>query len=183
VSSAHNVSGQAYCLTVLTPVIDGREMRLAQLLDRLPSGAQSPLAGVPGTHFARWAVMSDVVYQGPEQGPREHLAHARLLFTSNFDGALDPYLEALRTGLGASADDIWGNCIGYPGSAQASGFARYLRHHQINSALFFAAYGDRTVSDVTRSLALRARLIDFAVRAQGMSPSDLQAGFLAEFGR
>jgi hypothetical protein len=181
VSSAYNVSGQAYCLTVLTPIIDGREMRLAQLLDRLPSGDGSPLAGVPGTHFARWVVVSDVVYQGPEQGQREHLARARLLFTSNFDGALEPYLEALRTGLGASADRIWGHCVGYPGSQDVEAFGRYLRHHQVNSSLFFAAYGDRTVSEVTRSLAVRQRLIEFALHSQGLAAPDLKAAFLAEF--
>jgi hypothetical protein len=182
VSSANNVSGQAYSLTVLTPIIDGHEPKLAQYLDGLQSGDQSPLAGVHGTHFARWVVIGDVIYQGPDQGERDHLEHARLLFTSNFDGQLDPYLEGLRTGLGDSADTIWGHCIGYPGRDDARAFADYLRHHQIDSSLFFAAYGDRTVEDVKRSLALRARFIDFALRAQGMPAAELKEAFMRELG-
>jgi hypothetical protein len=182
VSSATNVSGQAYSLTVLTPIIDGHETELARYLDGLPSGDDSPLAGVHGTHFARWVVIDDVIYQGPDQGSREHLQHPRLLFTSNFDGELDPYLEALRTGLGASADTIWGHCLGYPGRDDGDAFSRYLRQHQIDSSLFFAAYGDRTVEDVKRSLALRTRLIDFALRAQGLAAPELKAAFLQEFG-
>jgi hypothetical protein len=180
VSNANNVFGQAYSLTVLTPIIDGHETELAEYLDGLPSGDESPLAGVHGTHFARWVVIDDVIYQGPDQGPREHLQHPRLLFTSNFDGELEPYLEALRTGLGASADTIWGHCVGYPGRDEPA-FSRYLRHHQIDSSLFFAAYGDRTVEDVKRSLAVRAQLIDFALRAQGLAAPDLKAAFLQEF--
>jgi hypothetical protein len=168
-------------LTVLTPVIDGHETQLAHYLNSLGTGDQSPLAGVHGTHFARWVVIDDVIYEGPDQGERDHLEHPRLLFTSNFDGELAPYLEALRSGLGNAADAIWGHCIGYPGRDDAHAFAEYLRHHQIDSSLFFAAYGDRTVEDVKRSLALRSRFIDFALRAQGLPAAELKDAFLREF--
>lgn len=180
-SRAHNISGQAYSLTVITPITKGQEAETSRYLDGLQSGDQSPLAGVPGTHFARWVVIDDVIYEGPDQGEREHLKYARLLFTSNFDGELDPYLEALRTGLGESVDTIWGNCIGYPGSGDADAFADYMRHHQIDSSLFFAAYGDRTVEDVKRSLSLRIKFVDFALRAQGLGAAELKAAFLQEF--
>jgi hypothetical protein len=182
VSSANNVSGQAYSLTVLTPILDGHETQLAAYLNGLQGGDQSPLAGVAGTHFARWVVVDDVIYEESAQGERDHLDHPRLLFTSNFDGELDPYLETLRTGLGDAADTIWGHCIAYPGSTDGAAFARYFRHHQVDSSLFFAAYGDRTVEDVKRSLALRARFIDFALRAQGLPASELKSAFLKEFG-
>jgi hypothetical protein len=181
VSSTHNISGQAYSLTVLTPIIDGHETELAHYLNGLQSSNQSPLAGVHGTHFARWVIIGDVTYEGPDQGEREHLEHPRLLFTSNFDGPLDPYLEALRTGLGDSANTIWGHCVGYPGTRDAGSFADYVRHHQIDSSLFFAAYGDRTVEDVRRSLALRTRLIEFVLQGQGLPASELKAAFLQEF--
>jgi len=182
VSRGHNISGQAYSLTVLTPIIDGHETELAQYLDALQSGDESPLAGVRGTHFARWVLVGDVIYEGGHQGEREHLKRARLLFTSNFDGALEPYLEALRTGLGTSADEIWRHCIGYPGVEDAGAFADYLGHHQIDSSLFFAAYGDRTVEDVKSSLARRTRFVGFALRAQGLAAPELKAAFLQEFG-
>jgi hypothetical protein len=181
VSDAHNISGQAYSLTVITPIVDGQESELARYLDGLQSSDQSPLAAVRGTHFARWVVMDDVFYEGPDQGDREHLKHARLLFTSNFDGDLDPYLDALRTGLGDSADTIWGKCIGYPGSGEARAFADYLRRHQLDSSLFFSAYGDRTVEEVKRSLALRTKFAAFALNAQGLPASELKAAFLQEF--
>jgi len=182
VSAANNICGQAYSLTVLTPIVDGHEIELADYLNRLQTGDQSPLARVRGTHFARWVVIDDVIFEGPEQGERDHLQHPRLLFTSNFDGDLEPYLEALRTDLADSADSIWSHCIGYPGTGDPDAFVRYFRHHQIDSSLFFAAYGDRTVEEVKRGLAARAKLIAFALRAQGMQAADLKSAFLREFG-
>lgn len=162
--------------------MDGHEVELAQYLNGLQSADQSPLAGVHGTHFARWVVIDDVIYEGPDEGERDHLEHPRLLFTSNFDGQLDPYLDALRSGLGDAADLIWGHCIGYPGRGDARAFAEYFRHHQIDSSLFFAAYGDRTVEDVKRSLALRTRFVEFALRAQGLPAAELKNAFIQEFG-
>jgi hypothetical protein len=179
VNERRNISGQAYALTVLTPVRDGGESALARYLNGLDAGARSPLARVPGTHFARWAVVGDVVYEG--QGARDHLSRARLLFTSNFDGPLDGYLEGLRTGLGAVADAVWEHCVGYPGHEEPAAFAAYLRTHQVESSLFFAAYGDRTVAEVKRSLAARRELIDFALRAQGLGAGALKAAFEGAF--
>ncbi len=177
-----NHSGQAYSLTVMTPILEDHSSALAAHLDALGPEAASPLARVPGTHFARWVILDDVVYEGGRQR-RDALKASRLLFTSNFDGPLDAYLEALRTELGEDADAVWGHCAGYPGRADASAFAAYFRNHQLESALFFAAYGDQTVAQVQANLAQRTRLIEFAMAAQGLAPAELQARFQAEFPR
>ena len=44
-----------------------------------------------------------------------------------------------------------------------------------------AAYPHATVGQVKTALDARARLIDFAVRAQDMAPGDLQRAFAEEF--
>ena len=90
-------------------------------------------------------------------------------------------LEALRSELADDADAVWGHCAGYPGRADAPAFAAYFRNHQIESALFFAAYGDQTVDAVRANLAQRTRLIEFAMAAQGLPAAELQARFQAEF--
>ncbi len=178
---SRNVSGQAYALTVLTPILDGHAPELAAHLDGLPEGDASPLARVGGTHLGRWVVIDQVKYQGHGQRHRDSLAAPRLLFTSNFDGPLDPYLERLRTGLGEDADAIWGHCRGYPGHQDRAGFARWLRAHEIEAALFFAAYGGHTVEQVHADLDKRARLIEFALEAQGLEPEELQSRFMERF--
>jgi hypothetical protein len=178
---SRNVSGQAYALTVLTPILDGHVQELTEHLEALPEGRASPLARVPGTHLARWAVIDQVKYQGHGQRRRDALSHARLLFTSNFDGELDPYLETLRTGLGEDADAIWDHCRGYPGHHDRAGFASYLRAHALEAVLFFAAYGDQTLEQVQHNLDRRTRLIEFALGAQGLAAPDLKARFLQAF--
>jgi hypothetical protein len=178
----HDVSGQAQALTVIAPVVAGRESALAHELAALPAGADSPLARVRGTHFARWVVLDSPVYQGPIQR-RDSWKASRLLFTSNFDGQLEPYLEALRTGLGAQGDAIWAHCSGYPGSESAEAFAAWMRARHVHSSLFFAAYGDKTVDDVRSDLAAREQLIAFALEAQGLPPAELQARFAEAFPR
>jgi hypothetical protein len=176
VNDRRNTSGQIYGLTVLTPIAAGRETGLARYLHGLEGGDASPFARLPGTHFARWVLIGDVVYNG--SGAHDHLSAGRLLFTSNFDGPPEPYLETLRTAAADVADAIWGCCDGYPGSGDAAAFAGYLRRHQVESALFFAAYGDRTVADVRQSLASRAALMAFALDTQGHSAAELKAAFL-----
>jgi hypothetical protein len=176
-----NRSGQAYGLTVLAPILADRVSPLAAHLAALGPAEASPLARVPGTHFGRWVIVDDVVYEGGRQR-RDTLKAARLLFTSNFDGPLAPYLEALRTGLGDDADAIWGHCAGYPGRGDGGAFAAWLRAHQVESALFFSAYGKQTVAEVRRNLDERSRLMAFALATQGLPPAELQARFRAELG-
>jgi hypothetical protein len=178
---SRNISGQAYALTVLTPILDGHAEELTEHLEALPEGPTSPLARVPGTHLARWVVIDQVKHQGHGQRHRDRLSAARLLFTSNFDGPLDPYLDALRTGLGEDADAVWGHCRGYPGHGDREGFARYLRGHQLEAALFFSAYGGHTLEQVHSDLDKRARLIEFALEAQGLGAADLKTRFLERF--
>ena len=174
-----NISGQAYALTVLTPILDGHAAELTAHLDALPEGAASPLARVPGTHLGRWVVIDQVKYMGHGQRHRDSLNAARLLFTANLDGDVDAYLERLQTELGEDADAIWGHCRGYPG--RGPGFAPWLRAHELESALFFAAYGGQTVEQVHANVGTRQRLIEFALEAQGLEPEALKSRFLEAF--
>ena len=177
---SRNVSGQAYALSVLAPIADGRADALQAHLEALGEGDASPLARVPGTHIARWVVIPDVIYQGPGQRKRDRLG-PRLLFSSNHDGDIGAYLEGLRTGMGADADAIWGHCRGYPGHADGPAFAAWMRAHMLEAALFFAAYGGMTVEQVKDNLARRRALLELVIAGQGMPPDDLKARFMETF--
>jgi hypothetical protein len=177
-----DASGQAHALTLLVPVQPQRAAALAQVLAALPAREGSPLARVAGTHFARWVVLDQPVFQGPPQH-RDAWRAPRLLFTSNFDGPLEPYLEGLRTGLGEDGDRIFGHCAAYPGSAAPGAWRAWVLAHRVPSSLFFGAYGERTVPEVRSDLDLRARLIAFALDAQRLPPAELQERFGAAFGR
>jgi hypothetical protein len=178
-----NVSGQAYAFMAMTPVKPGEEGALAEYLRALRGRGTSPLAKLPRTHLGRFVIVSDF-HNDPawKQRREEHLELPYLIFTSNFDGDLDSYLDELCEKLAPEAAQIWGRCVGCPESAKGVALKQYLKHNQIRTGIFFAAYGNATVGTVKRSLRQRERMIAFAVASQGLAPEALQQAFLAEFG-
>jgi hypothetical protein len=165
-----NRVGAAYSLTVIAPIVAGREDEARTALEALPPDF---LRGLPNLHFSRIHVVSDLVFQGPQQRHRDHLRASHLVFTSTFDGELDPYLAALRP----LADTWWQYCVGYPGE----GFVRWVREHQLDSSLFASAHPDATVPRVLESLALRERIVDFAIETRALEPAELQRRFRDAF--
>jgi hypothetical protein len=179
---SNNVSGQAYGFLAMTPIAPGEEAPLRAYLEALPTDGTSPLSRVPGTHLGRFVIIEgfhvEPAYRQPDPDP---LAIPALLFSSNFDGPLGPYLDALCRELAPEAPEIWGRCIGAPTPPEGPALRAYLEHNQIDCGFFFAAYGRATLPQVRRSLDQRERLVAFAVRAQGMAPADLQRAFVREF--
>jgi hypothetical protein len=170
-----NRVGVAYSLTVIAPIVAGREQEARNAIEALPPDF---LARLENLHFSRIHVVSELVFQGPQQRHRDHLRASHLVFTSTFDGELERYLEALR----GCADTWWRFCVGYPGG-DSEGFERWVREHQLHSSLFAAAHPDATVPGVLDSLALRERIVDFAIEARRLEPSELQRRFRDAFAR
>src|SRR4051794_29983238 len=94
-----NTLGQAYALTVLTPIRPEAEEGLRTRLAEFEHAAsqhmwESPLESLGRTHFARWVVIDDF-RNDPSQPTEDHLACHYLLFTATLDGELDSYLDRL----------------------------------------------------------------------------------------
>lgn len=151
--------GQARALTVLTPILNGREQALRAALAELPAGHESPLARLPGTHFARWVVVP----------------HRGLLFSATYDAGDFDYIDEIRSRIPEAAGAVWGHCDGYPGVDD--GFADYLRRHRVRTGLFVGAYPDAGLEEIKAALALRRRLIRFVLRAQSLPSDELRAAF------
>ena len=181
--ASSNVSGQAYAFMAMTPIKPGEEKPLADYLRALRDRGPSPLAKLSRTHIGRFVIVPDF-HNDPtwKQRREEHLDLNYLIFTSNLDGDLDSYLDELCDKLAPEAPEIWGRCVGCPENPRGAALKKYLKHNQINTGIFFAAYGDATVGMVKQALRKRERMVDFAVRSQGLEPEALQQAFLAEFG-
>jgi hypothetical protein len=174
-----DVSGQAFALTVLTPIAAGQDEALRRYLESLrANGARGPLARLPRTHFGRLVIVRDFDFVSDKVPDPDHLSTPHLLFTACFDGDLDSYLDELGTDLAAEAQEIWGRCAGAPQPATGAALKDYLKAHRITTGFFVAAYGQATVDEVSRALDQRQALIAFAQRAQGLAPADLQREFL-----
>jgi hypothetical protein len=178
-----NVAGQAYAFMAMTPVKPGEEGPLSDYLRGLRERGPSPLARLERTHLARFLIVPDFHNDTSwKQRRAEHLDLPYLIFTSNFDGDLDSYLDELCERLAPEAKEIWGRCVGCPASASGAALKAYLKHNQLDTGIFFAAYGEATVATVKRRLAEREQLIEFARTSQGLDAQSLQQAFLARFG-
>ena len=178
--ASRNRVGTAYALTVFTPIAPGHEDELRAHLEGLPEGAGGALARLDQLHTARLQIIDHLVHQGARQKP-ERLKSNYLVFTANFDGDLDDFLDAICARLAPEADALWGHCAGYPGASDRAAFKRYIAEHQIHTNLSAAAYATASVSRVRESLALRERVVDFAADAQGLDAAALKERFLNTF--
>ena len=176
-----NRSGQAYALTVITPIVPGEEQALRDYLEGLPRDTGSPLAKLRGTHFGRWVILSELLDDGDAKPAPDDLGCQYLIFTSNFDGSLHAYLDELCERLAPEAREIWGRCIGCPERASGRSLRDYLEHNQIGCGFFYAAVNQSTVADIQAALAQRDKLIEFVARTQGMQAAALQRAFVNDF--
>lgn len=161
----------------MTPILAGEEAGLRTYLESFTQ-LSSPFASLPQTHFGRWVILPDWVDSAQPQ--KDSLRSQYLIFTSNFDAPLEGYLDELCSL--REAGEIWRRCAGCPEPAGGERLKAYLLHNQIDIGFFVAAYKDHTVAEVKDALALRERLMSFAVCVQGLDASALQSEFSAEFG-
>jgi len=141
--------GQANELTVIARIKPGALDALRQTLADPALDVPTLFAGIPTVHYARWTI-----FQIKVDGADE----ARLLFSSNYDGAFDDYMAALAATIPDALDQIWGYCEDWPGSATPDALTRFITDHAEKAALFYAAYPDATVREVKRALKMQQAL-------------------------
>jgi hypothetical protein len=180
-------------LSVLTPVLPDHHETVARILKKFLPDEKSPLATVPDTHMARWAVVEPLPYK---KGKRKIDSTYYLLFTSWFDGERAAYIRSMRSHLssvpprpevgvpplGNVADAVWGNCVGYPGTKDPDAFSKYMMAHSIRPGLAFAGYPEGK-TEVRAADALHSRLSPTVARYAMMSDTELQEKWREEHGR
>jgi hypothetical protein len=171
-----NQSGQVYGLTILSPIKEDQRLdidhttQLRWYLAALPRDHTSPFAKVSSTYLARLVVLDDVVFVG-KPACEEHLKSRYLVFETNFDGDLDTYLKRLAGEVPEFVDAVWQHCVGYPGAANASAFAAYMKQCQLTTTFYFADVNDHTVQETLKALQTQSALSHFIARNQG-KPAD-----------
>jgi len=176
-----NKSGNAYALTVLCPIRGGVQSHTAPLqqqLQTLQVNEQSPMAKVPNTYLCRFWVLSDVPYQG-KPGFLDHLKSDYLVFSSNFYGELDPYLEGMWKALETGIRVILSHCVDGDSVSDAESFIEYIKRCQVATTFFFNGSTDEPLAQQLKNLYLKQEFSKFAFENQGKSASDLQAAFRA----
>jgi hypothetical protein len=178
-----NFDGGHYFLTVLAPirtdvlvpaggVTCSPVSAVFHALATLPTALQSPVTQAIGinspfsrnrrTHFARFAVLTDVVFNGRVGGDSIHVAISGtnptvaqpvdelncpyLMFTADFDARsgeeseLRSYLDELWRTMETELRDIFDACIGYSKNWDSRAFQNYILRCQVETTMPFNDY-------------------------------------------
>lgn len=132
--------GKVTALTVITPIIPEKLEILKNVLAAIQQNPSTSIAKIATIHFARWVIIDK---------------DTRLLFTSNFDGSFETYIQDFVREMPQGLDRIWGNCVGYPGSIPIEPFFDYINTHKYFNNTFYCAYPDVTVPDINNAMKWR----------------------------
>jgi hypothetical protein len=109
------------------------------------------LARVQTIHFARWVFLD---------------GKARVLFTSNYDGSHQGYMDDFINKVAWGLNLVFSNGIGWPrtrwlilgGARQEQPFKYFQRRHQLPTQVWYKAYPGLTLADMRRNQRIRAGL-------------------------
>ena len=124
-------------LTAIAPLLPGSAEKLRFILAGIQNRETSPIERIQTIHYARWVLIDN---------------DTRLLFTSNFDGGLEDYLEEFAERDEFALNTVFGFCVGWPGAKPSGAFITYVRDHMVPAAYYYSAYPKYTVKEVKRAL-------------------------------
>lgn len=176
--------GQAFALTVLSPILGGHthgavhaaEIRAA--LAPLHHGGRSPFAAINSLHLARFVVLDDLRQQGIP-AKEDHLRSKYLVFVADFDGDFATFIESFRRNAPDLVTAVWQHCVGFPGVADPAAFLEYFRRCHITTTFAFGAYATTPLPRVLRALDSQRRLVRFLESTQDASPEQRHSAFRA----
>jgi hypothetical protein len=128
-------------VTYLVPLPRGAAVEVAEQLSDLPFGPSSPFARVPGTHFARMALIDESYFE--DQPKVDAFESAYLLLSAEIDGDAEPWLRALFQDRAMRA--VLSRCWGFERGSDA---ATFLRTCRIGKSTEYIDYPMTTVADI-----------------------------------
>ena len=128
-------------LTYLVPLPRNAAAEVAEMLADLPYGPSSPFAMVPGTHFARMALIDDCYFE--RQPKVDAFRSAYLLLSAEVDGDADAWLRTLFED--EAMREVISRCWGSTREADAPIFLRPCR---IRKTVEYIDYPMTTVADI-----------------------------------
>ena len=118
---------------------------------------KAPLQRMRFIHFAHWGLIWRV---GGRRLPAPHI-----VFTTNFNGDVDAYLDAFAILIPGRMRLMWAGAHGFPGPEPLGRFRAFITERVVPTRHFWCAYPDASVKEVLAGLALQdelARLLEAA---------------------
>jgi hypothetical protein len=175
-----NVAGKAYILNALSPMRPWLTWfeRLNYMGSRAVPSQLVPLLGLSFIHFARWVIVKRDQWPDLGQG-KQKLRNDYLLFSSNFNGTWDQYLDAFSDTNPTGVDLAWISSTKFPHSIPSTPFKDYIRVNQIDTDYYYNATPGAAQRDVKSALRVRRAILDLSGKHASLSPADFQKAYAA----
>jgi hypothetical protein len=166
--------------TFTMPVDASRLDELTRRLESIQAGGDPPLhfceLGV--VHFASFnlfppdALKDDYPCSGPPVGQRRRVPY--LIFESNVDGKLEPYVNALLRRFPDGLSTILRCCAGGPQTAEPKAMKKYLLAHLVKPGAYHVGTPWRTVERIRQESELHDAIDKIAdsIAGNGSTPVD-----------
>jgi len=162
--------GKSVPMTVITPVPRWRRFVAKIILfvfKHLPLGIVAQLSFI---HFARWIIIPTGALPRlvPDQ-PAESLPYDLYLFSTNFNGSWDQYIDAFGRieSVSKGLNFLWCTSAGFPGPWPMRLFKNYIRYFEYPVDLYYNAYPGASVRDIDTALKLEPHLEAFLNATKG----------------
>jgi hypothetical protein len=177
-TAAGNVDGQAIAISVFSTIKWWGRLYLPILFyaaKRIP-WLTATLRKLSFIHFARWALVKEIPYNGPPQS-RQVLGYAHMYFESNFNGGRDEYIDAFSHVMAPNMKVFFGSSYGFPGPLPVGPFKDYIHANETEVSHYYSAYPDATITMIAGALELDEKLAPLVRDAPGMHPDAFAAAY------
>jgi hypothetical protein len=166
-------------LTIVLPIVSGREAALEALLNEIGTHITEnhhiDFSKLSTTHFLRWVIV-----------PAASGAPAQLAFESNYDGTPEEHLSELWRVAPSALHTIYSACRGYPhrleprNAAERKAAVSFLMNHALPYAAFYVAVPGASAKQIRSEAAVRLRLQMAMDRFSKLLPADTDSVEICE---
>ena len=115
-------------------------------------------------------------YQG-HPAVLEHLKSNYLVFSANFYGELEAWLEGMWKAIEPEIRELLQYCFGFENVRDSASFIAYIKKCQVETTFFFNGSTDEPLAVQLKNLYLKQEFSKFVYANQGNSPETIQANF------
>lgn len=158
------IHGKSYPMTVITPVSRSKRFIVDAVLYFFTFLKLEVVTDLRLIHFATWLpIKRNAFPRLSEEQPKEELKDDYFLFTTNFNGSWDQYIDAfgLIKGVRKGLNWLWWASRGFPGAWPMRPFKRYIHYYEYPLALYYNGYPGMSVRDIHAATELSEKLDEF----------------------
>lgn len=176
-----NVAGKAYVMNALSPMRPWLTwiQRLNYMTGRAYPARLAPLLGLSFIHFARWVIIKRDQWPDLGQG-KQKLQNDYLLFSSNFNGTWDQYLDGFSDSNATGVDLAWFTSTKFPHSIPSTPFKEYIRVNQVDTDYYYNATPGAAQRDIKSALRVRRAILNLVGQHASLAPSEFQKAYITE---